>query len=167
MVRKTNKKGDFGDLLLIMVIVVVFGFVILIGYKINDSINDKFQSNAEIDNNQSKAAMNEINNHFTGVLDNSFLLLVVGLIIVVFFLASRLNIHPIFIALFVIIISIVIFLVAIFSNLYLEVANQTDMATQADELTFTTHVIWRLPLILGVVGFILAFIMYKNWRENQ
>lgn len=166
MVR-SNKKGSLQDLIFIMIVVVVFAFIALIGFKVVSSINTEMQGTSTIqENDNAKTSFNSIRNLFPGVIDNAFLLLVVGLVIVSLVLASRLAIPPVFLVFFLIIFVIVVFIAGVLSNVYLEAANQTELATEAEELSFITHVTHALPFILGILGFVLAFIMYKNWRDS-
>jgi len=166
MVRKRNKKSSLLDLPMIGVYAFMIALVILIVYKINDEINTKFQASDDV-TAKGKAAMTEVNNLYSGVLDNSFLLLVVGLCIVALALATMVRIHPVFFVFYVILLLIIIFLCAAFSNVYIKMAQQTEMTALAENLTFITHIMGALPWIVGVFGFVLAIVMYKSYQEAQ
>jgi len=153
--------------LVVVVGVVMLGFAIaiLIGFKVSDELNTKFQASPDIPA-EGKAAFNQINSYYPGVIDNSFLLLAVGLSIVALILAMMVRIHPIFFVFYILILVIVIFICGVFSNIYLEMANTPELIGLADQLTYTTHVMHALPFIVGIFGFLLAIVMYKNWRDT-
>ena len=163
---KRNKKGSLQDLLIIMVLVVGFAVGTLIVYKISDEINTEFQANTDI-TAEGKTAYSKINNMYPGVIDNSFLLLIIGLCIVALSLAMLVRVHPIFFVFFLLVFIIVIFLCGVFSNIYLEIANNPEMSDVAGNLTFITNIMGKLPLFIGIFGFLLAGVMYKLRSMDQ
>ena len=161
-----SKKANLMDLVIVVgVILLGFSIAILVGFKVSTELNTKFQADADIPV-EGKAAFNQINDFYPGVIDNSFLLLAVGLSIVALILAMMVRIHPIFFVFYILILVIVIFICGVFSNIYLEMANSPELIDIADQLTFTTHVMYSLPFIVGIFGFLLAIVMYKNWRDT-
>jgi len=166
MVRslKRNKRGSLYDLIFIGVILLSFAVGTMIAFKISSEINAQFQASGDI-TTEGKTAYNSINNMYPGIIDNSFLLLTMGLSIFALILAMMVRIHPVFFVFYLILLVIVIFMSGVFSNIYLEMANNPEMLAIADQISFTTHIMAALPFIVGVIGFILAIVMYKNWRD--
>ena len=157
-----GKKGNIQDLITIAIVFFVFSLLVLIGFKVNDAIKEKFEENdITAGNAHINATMAQTNGMFPGVLDNSFLLLVVGLGTMAFVSAALVRIHPIFFVFYVIILTIVIFICGVFSNVYNEVATQAEFEDLADQLTFTRNIMSYLPLIIGIFGTLLAIVMYK------
>ena len=165
MARKLNKRGTLQDIITIVIVLVMFAVGTLVAYKVSDELNTEFQSNDDIPT-RGKTAMASINSMYPGVIDNSFLLLTIGLCIGTLIFAMLVRVHPIFFVFFIIILVIVVFISGAISNIYLEMANNPEMLTQANRLTFISHIIGVLPFIIGVIGFILAIVMYKNWRDS-
>jgi len=170
--EKRNKKGSIQDILYIIIAIVFIAVGSLLVYKIHNEINQKFQETNDIPD-EGKVAMEQMENMFTGVLDNSFMLLVVGLCIVALALAAMVRIHPVFIVFFVILLAIIVFLAGIFSNIYQAVASEATMDDAdgsgillADKLTFMTYVMRFLPFITGVIGIMMSFIMYRSWQQE-
>lgn len=163
---KRNKKGSALDLILVAGIGLFFAMIVLFGFKMVAEFNDEVQANTGIDA-KGKAAVNTLEGHYSGVIDNSFLLLTIGLCIGAIVMASLVRISPIFLGLFIIIWIIIIVMCGVFSNIYQEMAENTEMQAQANQLTFISNIMEFLPLIIGVVGGILAIIMYKSWRDTS
>jgi len=165
---RRNKKGSIQDVLYIIVSLVAIIIITLLVYKVFNEVNKKFQDNADI-TTEGKTAANQIENQFTGVLDNSFMLLFIGLAIAAVALAALVRVHPVFFVFFIILLVILVFLSGVFSNIYQKIADNPEMddannpgSQLADKLTFMTYIMRFLPFITGVVGFIMAFIMYKT-----
>jgi len=166
-----NKRGSIQDLILIGVILLFASITILIGFKIVSEFDDKFQSSSVISkfdtDSHARDASSTLKGYYPGVIDNTFLFLAVGLSLITIVLAALVRVHPMFIALYFIGLAIVIFVTAVFSNIYQKMAENVNLAAQADQLVFISHVMEYLPFIVGVFGFILMTIMYKTWRNEQ
>lgn len=161
-----DKKGSITDLIMIIGIALFFGMIILIGFKVQSEFNTKIQTMGDIDT-YGKTASTTLTGHYTGALDNSFLVLVIGLAIIALILAALVRIHPIFIAFYFIALVLIIFLAGVASNIYTEMASNAQLATQANQLVMVHHVMTYLPLIIGIFGTVLMIIMYKSWRTAQ
>ena len=162
---RKNKKGSLDDLVVIAIFLFGFAVLVLIGFKLTDELNTKFKedntltvANANVNN-----TMSQIRNLFPSVLDNSFLILVVGLAGMAMMMAALVRIHPVFFVFFVMFLAIVIFLCGIFSNVYQEIADTTEFASLAAELTFINAIMSYLPIFIGTFGMLLSMIMYKLW----
>lgn len=165
MAYAKNKKGSILDLIFIGVFLLIFAVGTLLVFYVSDTINDKLQSMDEI-NDRAKGSYATINGLYSGVIDNSFLFLTVGLSIVSIILASLVRFHPVFFVFFIIALAIIIFISIVFSNIYLEMANVPELQATADKLVFTTNIMWLLPWIVGIIGTMLSIIMYKNFKEG-
>lgn len=159
-----NKKGSIQDLMYLAIILLVVSVVTLIGFKISNELNTEFQASDLLAQGQ-KDAYNTINNIYTGTFDNMFLVLVVGLGVSALVMASLVRFHPVFFVFFILVMAIMLFMCGVFSNIYLEMANDPDMSTEADQLTYITFVMGKLPFIVGVLGTLLAIVMYKSWQN--
>ena len=159
-----NKKGSIQDLVHIALVMVVLGVTVLIGFKIWGSFSSGF---AEVEDNARALQSNsEISSMYTGTIDNIALLLLIGLSVVSLVLASMVRVHPVFFVFYLLILVLIIFISGIMSNIYLEIANMPEFIAEAEQLTFITHILGGLPFIIGVLGFLIAIIMYKNYTQQ-
>lgn len=166
MAKRINKKGTIQDLILIMIFITIFAVGTLIVYKISDEINTQFIEEGLLSADGEKA-YSQINNMYPSVIDNSFLVLVIGLSIGALILAFLVRVHPVFFIGFLLVLIIIIFISGIMSNIYLEIANDPEFTNVATNLTFITHIIGKLPLIIGIVGFLISIVMYKQFQAGQ
>lgn len=160
-----NKKGSILDLIFIVIVLAVLSLVILVVFKVSNSINTRIQSGTEF-TTEGKTAMAQVNGLYPTAIDGGFLFLCIGLSIIALVMASMVRVHPVFIIFFIIALAFIIFLSAIFSNLYQSIASNPDMIAEANQLVLTSLIMQKLPFIIGIIGSILALIMYKQ-NENQ
>lgn len=163
--KRKNKKGSLQDPIQIGVILLFFGIIVLLGFKIMNGVNDQVQV-MDIMDSKSQAASTALTGHYSGVIDNSFLFLALGLAIATLILAALVRVHPIFIPLFFIGLVLIIFFSGLFSNIYQEMAADPQLASEAGALTFIPLILNFLPLFVGVFGILIMIVMYKTWDSN-
>jgi hypothetical protein len=163
---RRNKKGSLQDIILIGAILLFFGVILLIGSKVTGEWNDAIQARSDIPA-RAKTATATLSGHYGGAMDYGFLLLAIGLGIATLILAALVRIHPVFIPLFFIGLVFVVFLSAVMSNVYQEMAGNTELTAYADELIFTSYILEYLPLVVGIFGILLMMVMYKLWSVGN
>ena len=132
--KKLNNKGSLQDLVLIMSVLLFFAVVTLLAFKVSSEFNTFIQG-SDVFESQGKAASTSINSNFTGVVDGTFLFLVVGLAIAAIALVFLVKINPIFLPFFIIGLIFIIFLSGILSNIYQEMSEDNNLSTEANQLT--------------------------------
>lgn len=164
-----EKRGSIQDIVLVLIVVVVFTVGSLITFKISNELNNKFQNSTDI-TGKGKVAMSSINNLYPTILDNTFMLLMIGLAIGALVLASLVRIHPASFIFFIVVLGILIFVSGAMSNIYQGIADNENMddidgSPLADRLTFMPYAMQYLPFIVGIIGLMMSFIMYKTWQN--
>lgn len=161
-----NKKGSILDVIFIIILLVFLGVISLIVYMVIDKFNTQIQGMA-IMPAESKAGTAAIVGYMPTVVDNTFLFLTVGLAVVSISLAAMVRISKIFIIFYILSLIFVIFLSAVFSNIYQAMAENAEFVAYASQLVFTSRILNALPFITGIVGTIIAIVMFKSWDEGQ
>jgi len=159
--RKRNKKGSALDLLFIIGAITVFAIVLLIGFTVTSKFNDNIQSNSVMDS-KAKAASQTLTDYYPGILDYSGVFILTVLCVITLILAALVRIHPIFIPIFIIGLTIIVFLAGIYSNVYTEMASSPQLAPYADQLNIMSFIMTWLPKIIAVVGVIMMILLYKR-----
>lgn len=162
---RRNKKGSLDDLVYVIGILLFFGLLLLILGKWTSEFNNEIQG-SDIIPTEGKNAVGAISDLYGGVLDNSFLFLTIGLCIVTLIFAMLVIVHPVFFVFYFIMLALVIYVAGIVSNIYQEAAAHPELADIAAKLLFTTHILTYLPFITGILGFVLAIVMYKTWQQR-
>lgn len=164
MARK-NKKGSLDDLVYIIGVVLFLAMALLVMGKWTDQFNNNIQA-LDVIPTEGKTAVNQVNDLYGGVLDNAFLFLTLGLAVVALIFAMLVIVHPVFIVFYIIMLTVVVYVSGAVSNVYQTAAADPSLAGMAAKLVWTSHILQFLPFIVGVLGFILAIVMYKNWSER-
>ena len=163
-----NKKGSLRDLLLIGVFLIVAAASILLGYKISNTFNNQIQNDVIVNfPTEAKVAANQLNSYYPSVIDKTFLFLTVVFCLATLVLAALVRVHPVFLPLFIVGMIIIIFITGMISNIYGEMAANTELAAEAAQLTWISIIMNKLPLIVGIIGGLLAMVMHKLWRVDN
>ncbi len=158
-----NKKGSLQDIILMGIVLLFFSVVVIIGLKVATEFKSNIDSNDAFDVGDSREMVGESITKYTRAVDNMFLFLVFFMGIVTLILAALIRVHPIFIPLFFIGLVMTIFLTAVFANIYSEVSSDTELSSITAGLPFMNNIMLILPVIVGVFGFFMMFILYKLW----
>ena len=165
-----NKKGTIQDLVFALIVILVLGLGILFAFKLSDEFNTRVQAGSLGDvpvPQEAQDAMNKVHNLYPTLVDNMFLFMTVAMAIAAFILAALVRVHPIFLVFYLFVLAVLIFLAAIFSNIYQTVATNPEFTALAQQLELTNAVMAVLPFFVGIFGSILAIVMYKTWRINS
>ena len=153
------------DMLFIGIVLLSFAMIVLIGFKLATEFNTQIQADANMPA-MSKSNSAEVLGYYTSSIDNAFLFLTIGLSLATLVLAALVRVHPVFIVFFIIGLIFLIFVSGILSNMYDEMATNPQLSAQANQLTFISFVMTRLPFVIGVMGIVLMLVLYKVWRTD-
>jgi len=161
-----NKKGSLLDIIFIAIGMLIFAVTILVAFKVVSEWNKGINAHGDIPT-EALASTQRLSDTFTTTIDGSALILCIGMTLGAFILASLVRVHPIFLVFFFIALVFVIFFSAVFSNVYMEMAENPSLSAEADQLTFISYILKFLPFIVGILGTILAVVMHKMWSNAQ
>ena len=137
-----------------------FSVVVIIGLKVATEFKNNIDSNSAFDDGLSRQAVAVSVSRYANVIDNMFLFLIFFMGIVTLILAALIRVHPIFVPLFFIGLVITIFLTSIFANIYQEISSNEELSSITADLPFINNIMLILPVIVGLFGFFLMFILY-------
>ena len=161
-----SRRGSLQDIALIAAVLLFFSIILLFSFKITGAWNDQIQTMTDIPT-EAKTSSNQLLGYYSGSMDYGFLILAIGLGIATLILAALVRVHPVFIPFYFLGLLVLIVLCAVFSNIYQEMAANTQLISFADKLVFTSHILNYLPLIVGTFGILLMIVMYKLWSVSQ
>mgnify|MGYP003149640825 CR=1 FL=1 len=161
-----GKKGSLQDIMFVIGLILFFAVVVLIGFRVASAYNDNIQGMSIIPQD-AKDASTSLTGNYTGIVDNMFLVLTIGLCLVALILAAMVRVHPIFIPIFFIVEIITIFVAGIASDIYQTIAANSNLVDYSNQLVIISTVLGYLPLFIGIFGIILMVVMYKLWSMDQ
>jgi len=155
MQKMKNSKGLF-DIIIVMVILLIMGIIFVFG----DLILINFRNNingtmAEESYNITQAGINAYQ-----VNDTMFGFLMIGAFMSVIVSGLYIRTHPIFFVVSIFLLTIIVMLSAIFTNLFDEFSSNSEMSTYAADFPYTTTLFHNLPVIVGIMGIVTLIIWY-------
>ena len=155
-----NKKAST-DLIYITITLLTVSILGLIVLTVNNSIGTAMQSVVDSDS-LSYTAIGKAVSIFEGGLDKLFLgiyiLLLIGMGMLAFFIASS----PLFLILFIIISVIATWFSAVISNIYMEIEATGLMAEALTHFTIQTFIMENLPILTAASAFLIIIITYSK-----
>ena len=160
-----KKKGGISDLILYIIIIVVIAVVSLVSWKLMKILDDNFQNNSLI-SSEGKSLSSSLRSRFTSVVDNAFLIVLVGFLLAIVVGASVINTHP---ALYWISIPILVFLVfwaAIYSNFFTNFYQQGGYTAEINDLSIIKFVMDNYVIFVMGAVLLVSFVLFAKSRQQ-
>ena len=162
----SNKKGGVNAIFFVVVIILIliaWGTMTLLANFALKEVNQAFQEDPIADN-YSKQNLQSTTTNYPKTMDSAFLVIfVLGWVGLIIGSLNSLE-HPIFFIIALIFIACLLFIGAVLSNFYEELASSEDLISSAADFPVTYFITGKLPLvILAIVGSIIIT-MYARER---
>lgn len=165
-----TKKGDLPDMLIFLVTVSILAIGIFILAFVIPEISDGLAEAGLNDSVEGTAAIEQMSNIGTKVLQRGFFLLFVGLIIATLISSFIARTHPIFLFLYIIFLAITILLSTYLGNFYESITSAvifTDTLASQTLITFVMQNIAKITLGVGILSFVILFSKFTSGRGRQ
>lgn len=160
-----NKKGNaILDGLTILVVIFIFATISIFAYKAFDEVNADIISDPDMTLSEATHTSSDLHGKYAPLLDN--LILFAFTLFIMFTLVSvfMLDTHPIFFIISVMLL-IGLFLVSILlANTYDDMFQDDDMATYANQFTYTTWIMTHLLELFIVTAFIITIALFIKFK---
>jgi len=171
---KMNKKGQFTDLFLFMIVAVIIIFVsglfIYMGIatqnQLDDTMKDMKTSAGVNYTTITGATFGDVNVAYSSLYWIS-ILLIVGMIFSIFFGSYMVTTRPIYFVPYIFIVIIAIFVSVGISNAYQEVIEQPDLAPTFAGFIGSNFIMFNLPIWIVVIGFTGGIIMFVRMKSQE
>jgi len=156
-----SKKGSISDLPFIMGGIFSVAITVLVVTLLLNNLNAKIQD-TDIFDTPAKAASDKMTNDFPEVMDGGVLFIFFCMVIISLVLASLVPVHPVFLVFFLLEWVLLIYVGGAISNTYQTIIESPVFVTEAGQYVVTSFFFRYFPYVIGIVGAILAIIMYKT-----
>lgn len=156
-----GKKGSISDIPFLIAGIFSVAVTALIVTLLLNNFNAEFQEN-DIFNADAKAASAKMASDFPAVMDGGILFLFFCMVIVSLVLASLVPVHPVFLIFFFLEWILLIYIGGAISNTYQMFIENPIFAVEAGQYTITTFFFRYFPYVIGIVGAVLAIVLYKT-----
>lgn len=156
-----SRKGNvISDVLLWLVILFILVIVIVVGKLLFTGINTDIQSDDSL-STENKERIDTAYNNYSGFWDKAFLLIIVLLTILVIVASFMIDTRPIFFAVVLILIFIVVFVGASLSNSYEELGEgDSELETAINSFPIINFFMKHIVKYIIVVAFLVALALY-------
>lgn len=163
-----QKKGSSLDLFYIVVGIFAVAIIGILISSVITRFNTEFQK-IVIPNmgTEAKAASSTLGSIFPNTLNGGILFLFFAACAVALILASMTPMHPVFFIFYILELVLLIIFGAGIANAFQGFIETPALATEFSQYTLIIYLFRYLPYVIGVIGFILAAIMYKVRQGQQ
>lgn len=177
MIPLKNKRGQFTDLFIFMIVTLIIIFVsglfIYMGTRVSTQLDDSF-SGMTIGGEANGTNYTEIKDNTFGYVNTSYqalywitILLIVGMIISIFMGSYMVTTRPVFFVPYIFIVIIAIVVAVGISNAYEQVALDPTLATTFAGFIGSNFIMFNLPLWMAVLGFVGGIIMFVRMKSQE
>jgi len=171
---KMNKRGQFTDLFLFLIVSLIILFVsglfIYMGVKVNTQLDESLAGREAGDNvnyTQIKdATFGNVNVAFSSLYWLS-ILMIVGMMIAIFMGSYLVTTRPIYFVPYIFIVIIAILVSTGISNAYQTISQTPELASTFAGFVGSNFIMYYLPLWMAVIGFVGGIIMFVRMKSQE
>lgn len=168
-----NKKGQFADgfllIILAFVFVVICGIFIYIGNTVSSNLHDQLESQSTPTFNLSKIADDTVGKVSIAyqTLYWGSVIIIIGMILGIFIGSWLAGQNPLWFVPWIFMIIILIVVSVQISNTYEVIRNTPALSSTFDGFTGGNFILGNLPIVVTVISFIQMVIMFISWRVKR
>jgi hypothetical protein len=156
-----RKKGSIVDITYLMVgiftLTVIVLLVSLMAYHINSRVQE-----ISIFSDDAKTASASMSTKFPQTMNTMLVVIFIVGCILSLILASQIPVHPAFLIVFIFEWLLMIWMGSWLADVYQVIIENSNLSVISESFVFTTFFFRFFPIIIGVVGVLLAIVMYKT-----
>jgi len=159
---KIKNQKKMQDLLFVIITLLTIAMTLFIflyvGQKIDTAISSKFNSEVNGSGTVMTTTLGIVNNTSDWAFMTLFILLILSLIISSFMIYT----HPVFVVVFIIMLTVFITASVYVANVYYEFSRIPEFATALENMPMTDYILTNLPLITLILGVLSIIIIYSK-----
>jgi hypothetical protein len=163
-----NKKGDIGDFVIFITIIFIFAIAIFFGSQIWFSMKGMMLTSTPIgtvNNTNMTKVLDKVSTSFN-FLDYAWLIFFIGFYLVMLISVFSLESHPFFFVFAIIMFAATLLYGAIISDLFMSIANETQLLEAQASHPIIYHVMNYLPIYLVPMGILFMIVLYSSRRSG-
>lgn len=157
-ISKLKKKAQIVDLLYMSMILVMIAVVGMITYKVISDVTDQFEEDDTI-GSEAIAYTQNYEDRLPGMLQQLFMIALVGISIVTLVASFMVLSHPVFYGLMFIVLAFMTWVNSIYANFYQEFASTVNFGELGSNIPMITYVMQYFPLLILVLSIIIVVVM--------
>ena len=158
---KGKKAFYFVDMILLVCILVIFGFVSIVAYHFIGEINTDIQDDDDLSAN-TKDIVQDTTDRYPKYFDSFFVIVFVGLLVAVGLGAYMIRVFPALFWISLFIMVIFTFIVIVMNNLWFETLSESEFSVALQSFPMTMFIMDNFVWIMTMSGFLIAVLYFAK-----
>ena len=160
-----NKKAGIPDGIFYLIALFAVAIISIVGFLIFTSINDEFQQSNTI-TDRGKGIMNSLHGKYVGIIDSAFLMILVGILIGTCAGVSFIRTHPALFWIMIPIFAFIIFLSAIYANVFFNFSQSEKIISTTNEFTIIPFVMNNYAYVITGVIILISILLFSKGKAE-
>lgn len=161
-----NKKAGVPDGIFYLVAIFAVAIISIVGYMVMTDINDHFQASDTISDN-GKTMMEDLKGKYVGIIDAAFLMIFIGVLIGTVVGVWFIRTHPALFWIMIPIFAFIIFLAAIYANVFYAVTDNTRFTDSSSEFTIIPFIMENYAYVITGAVILIAIALFAKGKAEQ
>ena len=160
-----NKKAGVPDGIFYMIAIFAVAIISVVGFMIFTEVNDHFQSSNSI-TDTGKGLMDDLHGKYVGIIDNAFLLIFIGILLGTVVGVWFIRTHPALFWIMIPIFAFIIFLSAIYANVFFAFTQNDKISAAASEFTIITFILNNYAYVITSAVILIAIALFAKGKSE-
>jgi len=162
-----NKRAGIPDGIFYMVAIFAVAIISIVGFMIMNQLGDQFDKTSAI-SDSGKSLFNSIESKYVGIIDGAFLMIFIGVLIGVVVGVWFIKTHPALFWITIPIFAFIIFLSAIYANVFANFTSNAKIVASANAFTVIPFIMNNYAYVMtGAVVLIAIALFAKGKGQTQ
>jgi len=160
-----NKKAGVPDGIFYMVAMFAVAIISVVAFMIFTEINDEFQKKSAI-SDSGKGLMSNLHGKYVGIIDSAFLMIFVGILLATVVGVWFIKTHPALFWIMIPIFAFIIFLAAIYANVFFNFTQNSKIVEAASEFTILTFIMERYAHVITIAIILISIALFAKGKAE-
>lgn len=160
-----NKKAGIPDGIFYMIAIFAVAIIILVAFLAFDNINTEFQKSTTI-TDRGKGIMDDLHGKYVGIMDSAFLMILVGVMIGTGVGVWFIRTHPALFWIMIPIFAFIIFLSAIYANVFYNFTQNAKIIGVANQFTIIPFIMQNYAYIMTGIIILIAILLFSKGKAE-
>jgi MFS family permease len=161
-----NKKAGVPDGIFYLVAIFAVAIISIVGFLILSEIDDDFQASSGI-SDQGKVLIGDIRGKYVGIIDSAFLMIFIGVLIGTVVGVWFIRTHPALFWIMIPIFAFIIFLAAIYANVFWNFTQNDQIVSSASEFTIIPFILQNYAYVITGVVVLIVIALFAKGKAEQ
>ncbi len=161
-----NKKAGIPDAIFYLVAMFTVAIISIVGFLIMSEIDDNFQASNSI-SGQGKTIISTLSGKYVGIMDNAFLIIFVGILIGTGVGVWFIKTHPALFWIMIPIFAFIIFLAAIYANVFYNFTQNEKILPIANQFTIIPFILQNYAYVITGIVILISILLFSKGKSES